>query len=207
MSLREVSWAMCSCFWTASLYLAMHGPVHFRSGYKLCFSSATSKAHLACDRPYSCSLEWGLGWLGGPPQRVNLHLEWSTLVICLGAWALTVDTMLGAAGPSKGVDLVLALRAYAAVGKSKFIFRTALLPSPKELWEPTGILIGITPSSEHHKLTCKWGIWPCDLSTKILKTYHCIFKLTTLIGGKLPPPFTVTFTKATGRVEHKCQTL
>lgn len=66
-----------------------------------------------------------------------------------------MDTMLGAAGPSKRVDLVFALRAYAAVGKSKYIFRAALLPSPKELWEPTGILIGIAPSSRHHKLTCK----------------------------------------------------
>ena len=49
----------------------------------------------------------------------------------------------------------------------------------------------------------------CDLSTKIPKLYHCIFKLTNFIRGKLPLPFTVTFTKrqlATS-VKHKCQTL
>lgn len=63
---------------------------------------------------------------------------------------------------------------------SKLIFRAALLPSPKELWEPISTPTGINPSlivgtiSSH----VNDAFDPCDLSIKMLKIYHCTFKLT-----------------------------
>lgn len=66
-----------------------------------------------------------------------------------------MGTLLRASGLSKRVDLVLALRAYTAVEKSKFTLRAALLASPKELWGLTSTPMGINPSSGHHKLTCQ----------------------------------------------------
>ena len=62
-------------------------------------------------------------------------------------------TLLRAAGLSKRVALVLALGVYTTVGKNKFMLRAALLPSPKELWEPISIPMRINPSSGRHKLT------------------------------------------------------
>lgn len=64
-----------------------------------------------------------------------------------------MGTTAGAAGPSERTDLVPALRVYTAFRKTLFLFKAALLPSPKELWEPNGIPIGISLSSGHHKLT------------------------------------------------------
>lgn len=140
----------------------MHGPVHLREirlQALLLTLSATPTAHLTCDRPYSCSFQWGAGWLGGSPQRVDLCLARSTPVIYWGSWTLA-GRYATCCWPIKWWILCLPSELVLQLERAHLYSGQHFSPPPSELWEPISIPIGINPSSRHHKLTCKWCIWP-----------------------------------------------
>lgn len=132
-----------------------------RSGYSFVLPlPPTLRVYFTCDRPHSCSFDWGLGWLRGPLQGGDLYLEWSTLVILLGSWALIVGPMLGAADPSKKGGSCPCSVSLHCSWKVQIYIQGSISSFPQGTWGSIGISTGISPSRWDCKLTRKWCIWP-----------------------------------------------